>query len=73
MSSAPTPPAEDVDAWRKNIQQSYRSEEVNNIAKVLASLEPSATPSSKLMLASQFENMMFTSATNLADYRKKIT
>lgn len=70
--SAPVSTVNDADNWRKNIQQSYRSGEINNIAKVLASLEPGASAASKLMLASQFENMMFTAASDLADYKKKI-
>jgi hypothetical protein len=60
------------DDWRKNIPQSCRSEEVQNIAKVLASLEPNATTASKLMLASKFENQMFATAADFNDYRKKI-
>jgi len=35
--------------WRKSIAQSFRSEEVRSIAKVLASLEPGATSASKTM------------------------
>lgn len=62
-----------TDDWRKNILQTYRTEKINHIANVLASLEPSATPASKLMLATQFENMMFNTAENHADYEKKIT
>ena len=61
------------DDWRKNILQTYRTEKINHIANVLASLEPSATPASKLMLATQFENMMFNTAESHADYEKKIT
>ena len=60
--------------WRQSVQQSYRSQEVNEIAKVLASLEPTATaPQSKLMLASKFEDKMFNDAKDLKDYRKKIS
>lgn len=62
-----------TDDWRKNILQTYRTEKINHIANVLASLESSATPASKLMLATQFENMMFNTAENHADYEKKIT
>lgn len=67
-----TVPAAEANDWRSNIPQSYRSAEINTIADVLARLEPGATSASKLMLASQFENMMFTASTDLADYRKKI-
>mmetsp|Transcript_12620 Transcript_12620/g.23662 ORF Transcript_12620/g.23662 Transcript_12620/m.23662 type:complete len:622 (+) Transcript_12620:161-2026(+) len=72
MSGSPKTSSQEDD-WRKNIQQSYRSEEVKNIAKVLASLEPNATTASKLMLASKFENQMFATASDFNDYRKKIT
>lgn len=72
MSALPKSSQEEDD-WRKNIPQSYRSEEVKNIAKVLASLEPNATTASKLMLASKFENQMFATASDFNDYRKKIT
>mmetsp|Transcript_27423 Transcript_27423/g.60357 ORF Transcript_27423/g.60357 Transcript_27423/m.60357 type:complete len:633 (+) Transcript_27423:89-1987(+) len=63
-----------VDDWRKSVLQSYRSTEVKEIANVLAALEGSAsvTPTSKLMLASRFEDSIFKSARSLADYRKKI-
>jgi len=67
-----TPHVAETSEWRANIPQSYRSAEVNTIADVLARLEPGATSASKLMLASQFENMMFSAASDLADYRKKI-
>ena len=60
------------DDWRKSVPQSYRSEEVRNISKVLASLEPGATSSSKLMLAMRFEQSIFSSAVSLADYRKRL-
>jgi len=66
-AAATTPPS-----WRQSVPQKYRSKEVNEIANVLASLEPGATPPSKLMLASQFENKMFNDASGLSDYRKKI-
>jgi hypothetical protein len=46
--------------------------EVREIAKVLASLEPGASQESKLMLAMRFEETIFSSATSLADYRKKL-
>jgi len=58
--------------WRDEVPQRYRSEEVNETAKVLASLEPTATVQSKLMLASQFENKMFQETSSFNDYRKKI-
>ena len=45
---------------------------MREIAKVLASLEPGATQSSKLMLAMRFEDALFNNATTLADYRKKL-
>ena len=63
---------ESGDDWRKSVPQSYRSEEVRNISKVLASLEPGATSSSKLMLAMRFEQSIFSSASSLADYRKRL-
>lgn len=73
MSAPPAaPPPPGNNDWRANIPQSYRSEEVNAIAKVLAELEPGAVLASKLMLASQFENQMFAGADDLASYRKKI-
>ena len=60
--------------WRNTVLQSYRNEEVQEIAKVLASLEPdgAASVTSKLMLAMRFEDAIFKSASSLADYRKKI-
>ena len=60
--------------WRKSVLQSYRNSEVREISKVLAALEGSAiTPASKLMLAMRFEDQIFKSAKDLADYRKKIS
>jgi len=63
-----------ADDWRKSVLQSYRNNEVKEIAKVLASVEGSAsvTPTSKLMLASRFEDSIFKSSRSLEDYRKKI-
>lgn len=58
--------------WRQSVAQSFRSEEVRSIAKVLASLEPGATSASKTMLAWRFEDSIFTSATDFDDYRKTI-
>ena len=58
--------------WRESIAQSFRSEEVRSIAKVLASLEPGATSASKTMLAMRFEESIFKAASNLEDYRKTI-
>ena len=70
MSAAPA-----VADWRKSVLQSYRNSEVREISKVLAALEGSATvtPASKLMLAMRFEDQIFKSAKDLADYRKKIS
>jgi hypothetical protein len=59
--------------WRRSVLQSYRNQEVREIASVLAALEPGATASSKLMLAMRFEDTIFKSASSLADYRKKLT
>ncbi len=73
MSGNP-PAAEKAPAdWRKSVLQSYRNSEVREISKVLAALEGSATPASKLMLAMRFEDQIFKSAKDLADYRKKIS
>jgi len=70
-SSAPPAPPD----WRKSVLQSYRNSEVREISKVLAALEGSAsvTPASKLMLAMRFEDSIFKTAKDLADYRKKIS
>ena len=74
MSSGNTNTAPSID-WRKSVLQSYRSSEVREISKVLAALEGSSsvTPASKLMLAMRFEDQIFKSAKDLADYRKKIS
>jgi hypothetical protein len=59
MSSSPAaaaPAEQDDGAWRASVQQSYRNNEVREISKVLASLEPGASASSKLRLAMQFED-----------------
>ena len=56
--------------WRQSIAQSFRSEEVRSIAKVLASLEPGVTSASKTMLAMRFEESIFKAASSLDDYRK---
>ena len=70
---SPTPDSQPAnDEWRASVPQAYRSSEVREIAKVLASLEPGATSGSKLMLAMRFEDAIFTAATSLADYRKKL-
>jgi hypothetical protein len=66
------PPDGGAGDWRQSVAQSFRSEEVRSIAKVLASLEPGATSASKTMLAWRFEDSIFTSATDFDDYRKKI-
>lgn len=58
--------------WRQSIAQSFRSEEVRSIAKVLASLEPGATSASKTMLAMKFEDSIFKAATDLDNYRLTI-
>jgi hypothetical protein len=58
--------------WRASVQQSYRNTEVREISKVLAALEPGATPASKLRLASQFEATVFNTATSLENYRKTL-
>jgi hypothetical protein len=72
-SISPVPGSEPSnEAWRAPVTQAYRSSEVREIAKVLASLEPGATSSSKLMLAMRFEAAIFSAATSLADYRKKL-
>jgi KIX domain len=59
--------------WRLSVQQSYRNNEVREIAKVLSSLEPGSKESSKLRLAMQFEDAVFKAATSLADYHKRLT
>ena len=69
----PSNTTEAATAWRAPVTQAYRSSEVREIAKVLASLEPGATSSSKLMLAMRFEAAIFSAATSLADYRKKLS
>lgn len=72
--SSPVPSGAENDSreWRAAVAQSYRSTEVREIAKVLASLEPGATSSSKLMLAMRFEDTIFNASTSLADYRKRL-
>mmetsp|Transcript_10825 Transcript_10825/g.16110 ORF Transcript_10825/g.16110 Transcript_10825/m.16110 type:complete len:708 (-) Transcript_10825:276-2399(-) len=77
-STSPVPPstsatAATTDDWRKSVPQSYRSEEVRAVAKVLASLEPNTLSSSKMMLAMRFEDTIFQSASSLNDYRKRLT
>lgn len=72
-SPSPVPPSASGADWRDSVQQSYRNTEVREIAKVLAALEPGATASSKLRLAMQFEDVIFKAATDLGDYRKKLT
>ena len=77
MSQSPNAaaPAAATPDWRKSVLQSYRNSEVREISKVLAALEGSAsvTPASKMMLAMRFEDQIFKSAKDLADYRKKIS
>ena len=74
MSSTSPVPSEPVDtAWRDKLQQSDRNNEVREISRVLAALEPGATAASKLRLAMQFEDVVFRSASSLEDYRKKLT
>ena len=58
--------------WRKSVAQSFRSNQVKEVAEALASLEPGATSRSKLMLAMRFENSIFDKAESLDDYRKTI-
>lgn len=59
--------------WRVSVPQSARNAEVREIARVLASLEPGATENSKKRLAMQFEDSVFKQATDLSDYRKRLT
>ena len=72
MSENAADPDSSAGDWRKSISQSYRSDEVRSIAKVLASLEPGATSASKTMLAMRFEESIFKAASSLDDYRKTI-
>jgi hypothetical protein len=62
----------DKKSWQTSVPQKYRSDEISKIATELAGLEPSATMSSKLGLASKFEDTVFKTATSLNDYHKKI-
>ena len=71
MSSA-APVVDDAE-WRTSVKQEYRNVQVRQAAKVLASVEPGATEASKLRLAMQFEDSIFTVATSLSDYHKKLT
>ena len=59
--------------WRSSVQQAHRNNEVREISRVLAALEPGASTSSKLRLAMQFEDSVFKAATSLADYQKTLT
>ena len=60
--------------WRKSVAQSFRNNQVEQVAKVLASLEPGTATStrSKLMLAMRFEQLIFEKADTMEDYLKKI-
>ena len=78
MSQSPTPgsapsAADGASDWRADVQQSSRNKQVREIAKVLASLEPGASSTSKLRLAMQFEDTVFKGADSLADYQKKLS
>lgn len=68
----PIPPEADAD-WRQRVPQSSRNKEVREIATVLASLEPGATSSSKLMLATRFEVGVFNAAGSFTDYKMKLS
>ena len=59
--------------WQNSVPQQYRSDEISKIATELAKLDASSSMQSKLGLASKFENMIFTSATSIDDYHKKIS
>lgn len=75
MSDPPPQPSQTATAgssWRKSLAQSFRNNQVTEIAGVLASLEPGASSQSKLMLAMRFEQLIFDKADNLDDYLKKI-
>jgi len=65
-------PSGDSNDWRESVLQTYRNGQVREIASELASLEPGASQSSKLMLAMRFEDTIFKQASSLADYRKRI-
>jgi len=65
-------PAPAIPNWRKSLAQSFRNNQVTEIAGVLASLEPGASSQSKLMLAMRFEQLIFDKADNIDDYLKKI-
>jgi hypothetical protein len=66
-------PAPAISNWRKSLAQSFRNNQVTEIAGVLASLEPGASSQSKLMLAMRFEQLIFDKADNIDDYLKKIS
>ena len=70
MSESTTP--NNTSSWRDSVPQQYRSDEISKIATELAALEPSATMQSKLGLASRFEKLVFSQATSITDYHKKI-
>lgn len=59
--------------WRSSVNQSFRNNQVREISRVLASLEPGATAASKLRLAMQFEDAVYKKASSLDDYRKTIS
>ena len=58
--------------WRDSVPQQYRSDEISKIASELSALEPNTTATSKLGLASKFEDSVFKSASSLNDYHKRI-
>lgn len=66
-------PTEIDSEWRQKVPQSSRNKEVREIAKVLASLEPGATSSSKLVLSTRFEAGVFTTSASYEDYKRKLT
>jgi hypothetical protein len=73
MSASDAGAAVDKGDWRSSVIQSYRNNEVREIAKILASIEGESTPvASKMMLSMKFEDQIFKSASSLDDYKKKI-
>jgi len=67
-----TQEAQNAPSWQKSVPQSFRSEKISEIATELAKLEDNATQQGKLALASKFENKLFTAATSVNDYHKRI-
>lgn len=58
--------------WRSTVTQSVRNAKTRTMAKLLAGFEPGSTENEKIRLAMSVEDAIFRSATDFADYERRL-